>query len=221
MDAVASPESKEHNQNLSVRNNVMLAVTGARLGLLPELVDAIQDHSLARTAALVGAVTIADLADGMVARKLEVDTNSRRIADAVVDRITIWSAFGAAVHTDPSLLAWYTPLAVRGAVIATGSNLCFWTKNKLVLGGNFHKLASLSQAALGISMVGEARPAIMATVAAGTYAINAVSGIDYFGGQMQQLKKPRSDKLERIRVRKLEGLRSLLRRTESRSISPY
>ena len=113
----------------------MPAVTGARLGVLPGPVDAIQDHSLARTAALVGAVTIADLADGMVARKLEVDTNSRRIADAVVDRITIWSAFGAAVHTDPSLLAWYTPLAVRGAVIATGSNLCFWTKNKLVLGG--------------------------------------------------------------------------------------
>jgi phosphatidylglycerophosphate synthase len=161
---------------------------------------------------MVGAVVTADIADGVVARKLDVDTNGRRIADAVVDRLSILTAFGAAAQQNPEVLGWYAPLAIRGSIIAAGSNLCFWLRNKLVLGGNFHKLASLSTAGLGVGLVAEANPSIMLPLAATTYGIGAISVLDYFGAHRRELKKERAQQLERVRVRKLNGLHSLFGR---------
>lgn len=189
---------------------LMLGVTLGRLALLPELVDAIQDSSLTRTSLMVGAVVVADIADGVVARKLSVDSDYRRIADAAVDRVSMVAAFGAAIGQNPDVLAWYAPLAVRGAVIATGSNMCFWLRKKLVLGGNFHKLASLSAGAMGIGLVAEASPKVMVPLAAATYGIGAVSALDYFGAHRKEFRGGKATKLERVKVRKLSGLRSLL-----------
>ncbi len=109
-------------------------------------------------------------------------------------------------------MAWYAPLAVRGAVVATGSNLCFWLRNKLVLGGNFHKAASLSQAALGIGLVAGAKPGAIIPIAGVTYGINAVSGADYFGAHRKYMREEKSEDLERVKIKKLEGLRSLFNR---------
>lgn len=196
-----------------LRNGTMMAATLGRLALIPELMHSITE-SASKTAFMVGAVVMADFWDGEIARKLGVDNNARRIADATVDRITIWSAFAAAINADPEVLAWYAPLAARGVVVATGSNLSFWLKNKLVLGGNFHKLASLSTAALGISLVAEAEPKALIPIAATTYAVNAVSGGDYFGAHREVLRGERAEKLERIKIKKLSGLRSLFTRQD-------
>lgn len=205
-------------RSVDIKSSLMMAATLGRLALLPELVDSVQEGAGVRTALMVGAVVAADILDGVVARKLEVDTNARRIADAAVDRASIITAFGAAISSDPSILAWYAPLAVRGGVIATGSNLCFWLRSKLVLGGNFHKLASLSQATFGIALVNDAPPNVMLPVAAATYGINAVSGADYLGAHIQYLKQNRSEKLERTRIRKLSGLRSLFHKKAGPSV---
>jgi phosphatidylglycerophosphate synthase len=205
-EALVDPEPRH-----MLRNGAMMTATIGRLALIPELMHSISE-SAGRTAMMVGAVVTADVLDGEIARRLGVDDNARRIADATVDRVTIWSAFAAAIHADPDVLAWYAPLAVRGAVIATGSNLSFWLKNKLVLGGHFHKLASLSTAALGISLVAEAETKALIPIAATTYAVNAISGADYFGAHREVLSGERAEKLERIKIKKLSGLRNLFSR---------
>ena len=90
-----------------------------------------------------------------------------------------------------------------------GSNLCFWRRNKLVIGGNFHKLASLSQALLGVTLVAGADTKFLIPVAAGAYGINTVSGLDYFGAHRTELRKEKSTQLERVKITRLNGLRNL------------
>lgn len=89
------------------KNALMMTATLGRLALLPEMMDAIQERSITRTALMVGAAVVTDIGDGLLARKLNVDNNARRIADAIVDRTTIFTAFGTLIHQDPEYLAWY------------------------------------------------------------------------------------------------------------------
>jgi hypothetical protein len=100
-------------------------------------------------------------------------------------------------------------LVARGSILAIGSNLCFWRRNKLVLGGGFHKLASLSQAAFGVTLVAGADPKLLVPIAIGTYGINTVSGLDYFGAHLSELRKDKSAELERVKVRRLGGIKEL------------
>lgn len=217
IESMLAPGLEEQGQPekyARLKEGIALAGTIGRLALVPELVNSIDQHSPTRTAAMVGAVVAADVADGVIARKLGVDSNRRRIADAVTDRVTIWAAFGAAIQSDPEVLAWYAPLAVRGAVVAVGSNLSFWKRNKLVLGGHFHKLASLSQGALGVALVSGAKPSITVPTAAATYGVNLVSGMDYFGAHQKVMKEKKAPELERIRVKKFAGIRSLMSKSQ-------
>ncbi len=75
---MTTPESStfpgEQESSSRLRNGAMLGATLARLALIPELMDSIQQQSVGRTTMMVGAVVAADIVDGDIARRLGVDT---------------------------------------------------------------------------------------------------------------------------------------------------
>ena len=129
---------------VSTRDLCLRTLTCARLLLLFPLASTVLTGSkLPVVVTWLAVIVIADILDGIVARRFRCDDNWRRIADATVDRITIHAAFLCALFVNADLTVLYLPLAARDAAALLGSFLCLTHRHTLIIGGGWHKLASL------------------------------------------------------------------------------
>lgn len=200
-----------HKTNAKCVEAVLLVMTCSRLVLAVCLAEATQS-SLTATVAWLIIVVLADILDGVVARRFGGDTVWRRIADATVDRLSIWLVFAVVLVDQRDLWLFYLPLAVRGVVLSVGSVLCFWRRRMVTIGGRWHKAASLSLGCFGIALVSGSSTALWATAVA-AWTINWILLFDYLPVQAAILRqKPvvTQGKPTRISIRHLSGLRSLL-----------
>jgi phosphatidylglycerophosphate synthase len=92
----------------TMRSHLLVAATASRLLLVPILIAAAMEDQVGVTAIVLAVFMFADLADGVVARRLDVDDRLRRAADSVVDRVAINSCLLAA--SAKGVLPW--PIAV-------------------------------------------------------------------------------------------------------------
>lgn len=127
---------------------LLIGVTVSRLGLAYGLVNAVDGPFMA-SAPWLTAIVLADVPNGILARRLGADTPLRRIADSVVDRITVGSAFVAFLAARPEFWIMLAPIMIRGAIVGTISATCLLFKGTIVTGRNAHKLGSLSVALMG------------------------------------------------------------------------
>jgi phosphatidylglycerophosphate synthase len=193
-------------------SHVVNTLTGARLLILGFLIWSI----VARPAfawVLVVAIVVADIFDGVLARRLSCDTNTRRSIDAVVDRICIHASFGVAVAIQPAYLAIYAPLLIRDVLALSASGVLLHRRKLLLMGGHWHKLSSLTCAAFGVAIL--ALPAAVAfSIGWGAVLVNYALLCDYAGGYFLARHKTG---IVRFRITRLAGVRFVAEAAVGRS----
>jgi phosphatidylglycerophosphate synthase len=158
--------------------------------------------------AWVAAIVVADVLDGVVARQLGRDSRRRRIVDATLDRLTVHAAFVTALVTRPALVWLYVVLASRDVIALSASAWLLSRRRLLLLGGSWHKLASLSCAGFGVALVSGDRALSLAT-GIGALSINYVLLLDYAGGFA--LWRADSRAVASFRITGLAGVRFAVR----------
>lgn len=194
------------NDNASSHGAISRIATLARLLLLAGLLWSIFDGP-GRPWMWVASIILADILDGVLARSLGCDTIARRATDAVVDRLCIHAAFGVAIILHPAFLLLYAPLAIRDGIALAASGLLVRRHGILLMGGHWHKLASISCACFGLTVLSATSGV---AVAAGTAAVvlNWILFCDYAGGYLAWRGGPAS--AGRYKIHSLAGIRTLL-----------
>lgn len=177
---------------------LFISITVSRLGLAYGLATSV-NGPFRWSAAWLIAVILADVPNGILARRFGADTARRRIADSVVDRITIGAACMATAFNRPEVAIALLPIAVRAAIVVTASIACFMMKNTIVTGGQTHKLGSLSLGLLGFLIL--ARVPYWQVVAVPVAAVSWLFLLDYLPVYREVLRGPRSQTLQRHRTR--------------------
>lgn len=92
------------------------------------------------------AFIIADIADGVLARKLDADTPLRRFTDAAVDRLSVLRVGWSVAKINKAAKPHMAILAAR-EILVTGVNATHTIRTgEIVQGNSSHKLSSLSTA---------------------------------------------------------------------------
>lgn len=168
-----NPESEKEK---IVHSSLAYGLTVARLFVAYNMAKRVQegrDITLPMVA-YVGA----DILDGVIARKLGVDTPGRRFADAFVDRLSVGLVAQQIGKTYPQTRKYLVGIGAREAVVSAANLMHYRNSGEVVQGSGVHKLGTLSLAAFGaVSSYGNAN----ATRVVGSVAnvINAGLAIDY------------------------------------------
>lgn len=195
------------NRNASSYGAISKIATLARLLLLAGLLWSIFDGP-GRPWIWVASIILADIFDGVLARSLGCDTIARRAADAVVDRISIHAAFGVAIVLHPEFLPLYAPLAVRDGIALTASGVLVRRHGVLLMGGHWHKLASIGCACFGLAVLSATSQVALAVGAIAVF-LNWSLFCDYAGGYLVWRSGP-NPAAGRYKIRGLVGIRTLL-----------
>lgn len=184
LSAAIEPEEIEESLTIESRVNLhhvkevlCLGMTAARLSQAYSLYKKVGAGE--STYATIAGIIAVDLADGMVARSMGADTSRRRVADAVVDRITTGVGFLAAAKRYPAVRPVVTALATREVVVGAGNAINLIKRRETLKGGGTaHRLAGLSIAAFGVALNTKNDRAIKYTgvVAVG---VNSLLAMDY------------------------------------------
>ncbi len=133
----------------SNRETLLLEATASRLVLGAGLCASLWRHaSPYLSVALLVAVIVADIGDGVVARKLGVDTNGRHVLDAVVDRITIHTTAALVMWLIPETIWIVMPVIVRDIVLILRNWWLLKAKRVIITPGNIHRAGTVLYAVL-------------------------------------------------------------------------
>lgn len=189
----------------------MSALTLARLGLTVLLWVAVR-HGVLWTIIALATVIVADILDGVVARRLGVDGVQRRFLDAAVDRFSIHSVYAAALWSHPQFCAWYWPLLARDLLVIAGYLVFIRPGGQIITGSSWHRWSSCSLAALGVLVVAEVRIAV--TLAAVLAIVVAYVLLADYGGLVISYRRKRIPASWNhngvIRARGLRGIQMLV-----------
>lgn len=177
-------------------NYKFVIVTVARLGIAVAIIKSI-NHSLMLTVGLLFVFVVADLLDGMWARRHNADNRARRIADATTDAIAILSIGLYFVWSHPEFVILYIPLLIRDAIVYSFCSYLFLKEKTLLTGGYWHKYGSIAKAALFLSAL-SGNFTLASVVAFVTYTINYILMIDYFRGYISGSKQLRKDRIVKL-----------------------
>lgn len=133
-----------------VRESAAVAITASRLLLgIPLLYGIVNDVALALLA--LGAIVTMDVADGVIARSLGVESARRRLVDAAVDKLLIHSAAIVGVILEPAFLWLYVPFFVRDLALAMGDLWCVVHLKTHIAGNATHRASSIAIALLAVT----------------------------------------------------------------------
>ena len=121
-----------------------ISATLARLLITKKLISDIEERK--NILGTMGVFLAADIADGMLARKLDVDTPLRRLADAAVDRVSIFSAALAMSKVNSASKPYFAILGLRDIVVTSANAVHYLRTGEAVQGEGLHKLGSMSVA---------------------------------------------------------------------------
>lgn len=128
---------------------LLLVLTASRLGLGAGLCASLWWHASPYTSvAWLVAVIIADIGDGVLARRLGVDTNGRHVLDAVVDRLTIHTTAALVMWMMPETIWLLTPVIVRDVVLILRNWWLLKAKRVIITPGNIHRTGTVLYAVL-------------------------------------------------------------------------
>ena len=168
------------SKNLQQENNESLLAVGltlARLPLAMYMAKRIEDKK-SITGALVAFVA-ADIADGVIARKLEADGPKRRTLDVIIDRVSVVVASTSMWKVNRFARPFLSVLAAKESAVSLVNTAHYKQTGEVVNGTGVHKLSSLSVAAFAVAASTHNKAA---TITTGTIAtvINIGLAADYF-----------------------------------------
>jgi phosphatidylglycerophosphate synthase len=148
----------------SAKDFGLIALTGSRLFFaFPLIYGIVYDRRLALLALVM--TVAADVVDGALARRLDLDTPRRRVMDAGVDMALIHSAAIAGVIVEPSMLPLYVPFALRDLGLVAGDWWCISHYDTHIGGGSLHRASSLSIACLAVTALTTSSPVAISLAA--------------------------------------------------------
>jgi phosphatidylglycerophosphate synthase len=161
--------------------------------------------------AWVVALAAADLFDGVLARWLGTDTNTRRLLDIVVDRMVAHTALVAAICAHPDFISLYLPIAIRDLAAAAGFLRALSRRAQLISGDRWHRASSLANAIMGLAFVSGA-PAPALACAAIAWAINGILLADHAGTYLANRNILRcTPQLTRVQSHNFAGFRYFIK----------
>lgn len=191
------------------REALLIAVTLLRLGFAVGLCMSVWQNGRPFVSLLwLIAIVIADIGDGILARRFGVDNTARRIVDAVVDRISIHSAGIVIVWVHPGSLWLMAP------IIARDVTLIFWNwgilhlKHSFITAGNIHRMGTTMYAvvfAIALFSTGTEAKIVSALFAVAVWFLL----IDYLRAGLLIPKQPRNRPLARYQACGLRNLRGI------------
>lgn len=165
----------DKDKAISRREIVAMAATGARL-----LIGAYIAKNVVQHEPVLGPMALfvlADHFDGVLARKMGVDTPRRRIMDALVDRASVAMGFGALATVNHEAWPFIGLLAAREVVVGVANGYVLKETGLVVQGSGMQKLGSLSTAVFGV--VGAQFPEFTEVAGTAMVAINGVLAAEF------------------------------------------
>lgn len=127
----------------------VMLLTIARLGLAVGLCAAvILGQSPYITLVWLTAIVVSDIGDGVIARRIAADNTRRRIADAVVDRLSIHGAMIALALAVPGAVWLILAVFIRDVVLIAFNLWVLIHKRAIVTVSKVHKAGTLLYAVL-------------------------------------------------------------------------
>lgn len=166
-------KEKTHSR---VKETTVVGLTLSRLLLANKIAQRSREGK--RSLGYIGLFVIADIADGVLARRWNVDTPLRRVTDAATDRTSTFVMAKAVYETRPDSRMNLSILAVRELVVGATNAYHFIRTGEVVQGHGVHKLGSLSVAAFG-AVANTSSEGLSRAVGVATNVINAGLAIDY------------------------------------------
>lgn len=156
-----------------------LLITGARYGMAERIARKVRDDEPV-TADLAGFVA-ADIADGAILRKFDADTPLRRVADGVVDHLSMARVSYEAAKKHPASRLYFGVLAVRAALVGGADALHLAKTGEVTKGRGMQRAANLAAAAFGlVALTGNKKATHVAgAVAAG---VSLATALPHFKG---------------------------------------
>lgn len=149
----------------------VVPITMSRLLLLLPLLWGISHSRLVAVWSLLAIVAF-DVADGTLARAVEKDGASRRLADAAVDKLIVNAACVGFVIHDPTLVLLYVPFAVRDVALVIANGWCIARRRILIGSRPSHKAGAAALATLGLLALSGLSGAALVFAAAVACAVN-------------------------------------------------
>jgi len=103
--------------------------------------------------AWLAAFMVGDHADGVIARWLRVDTNRRRIADVVVDRLTIHPLIVILMWVTPETIWLLLPVFIRDVVLILRNWWLLTYKRVMITADNIHRAGVFLYAVLFVTLL--------------------------------------------------------------------
>lgn len=145
-----------------------LAITAARLGIAEIMARRVRNNQSIVLPMI--AFVVADIADGAFLRKFGKDTSIRRLADSVVDQVSVARVGYEAARQNSAMRPYLGVLAVRAAYSGAVNVAHQSVTGEVTRGGNFQKSVSLATAVFGVSAASGDRLLTHASGAAATVA---------------------------------------------------
>lgn len=124
----------------------------------------------------LAAFVAADVLDGVILRKFDVDTPLRRVADGVVDHLSMARVGYEAMKKNPDSKAYLGIIATRAALVGGANTLHLLKTGEVTKGQNKQRVANLATAAFGLVALSGNKSAthIAGSIAAGIAIVTAV-----------------------------------------------
>lgn len=151
-----------------------LIITVARYAMAERIAREVRENRPVTTD-LAGFV-VADILDGAILRKFNADTPVRRVADGVVDHLSMGRVAYETAKKNPDSKAYLGILAARAALVGGANALHFAKTGEVTKGQNKQRVANLATAAFGlVALTGNKRATHIAGVLASGIAIVTVT----------------------------------------------
>lgn len=156
-----------------------LALTAARYGMAEKMAEKVRAEE--PITANLAAFVAADIADGVVLREFDLDTPARRLADGVVDHLSVARVGYEVGNKHPEAKPYIGILAVRAALVGTANLIHLIKTGEVTKGRSKQKATNLATAAFALVATNGNRKA---TNVAGSIAsiIAVVTAVPHFKG---------------------------------------
>ena len=191
----------KNNKHTKAKEATVLALTLSRLLLADNIAHRTREGK--RSLGRMGLFVIADIADGVLARRWGVDTPLRKAADAVVDRASTFMMAKAVFDTRPDSRINLSILAAREAVVGASNAYHLMRTGEVVQGHGIHKIGSLSVAGFG-AIAGTGSETASRAVGATANLINAGLATDYLSNAIN----PHGEVVDGVRHIQFDNLKN-------------
>lgn len=135
---------------------VGVAVTSLRLGIAEHMAGQVAEEK--SIVSSMASFVAADILDGAILRKYDMDTPIRRIADGVVDHLSVGRVMIEVARNNSSARPYIGILATRAAIVGSLNAVHLARTGEVTKGRHKQKATNLATAAFGIAAASGNKP---------------------------------------------------------------